>query len=873
MGNSYIDQAYKTIYQHQDWKKEAKDYEEYLAAKLFNSTYTKHAAKTALTRISNILTSYYTERSQKSLPQKQLQDISAVNDAVGMAAGADEKVTINMTLVDALMQSRKDNTGAGQIGKVMKGDERADGTQFTQEQADLRNMQKLDEVINGDGNLREQMTLLYNGMFINGGTSKDAISKGVSFKGVVQGVKNLDDEDKKAALGLDYGLLDGLSQFQDGKDVFDTFSLARDLERRSEKLQGKGNRVTRWWRGIKRALDAALLNTFRRSGRSKSKQQGLGLEHYEKLGIAPSARERAYAMTVDQKNNKKQIAWKEGTAYYKAKNESTADGMLQTAGTSGTTLRMLGAYRLMGASQKELLDFRLALIAWMVTSHDHSLYEILRGSHNAGVRGTENLKEAATMYMNIDPLDTKLLREHFTRNGEFPHEIVYKEMLNEVTKAREDKEKKAMSPEEYEKKVKKRELNQKMMDNAIKLKLLRRKKKQEREKLRKEEEWLLAQLEYGDFDDEEYFYLQTRMTEVGTKLEDLKKEISDISDLRDRVRERIKAGRENLHLTLYQYVGSTNEKLVGEDATKLNAQTLALNIYTSGAYQSMNTSQKWGFIAGKKQLEKTEGDGQEGFHLADEKEIRDFAMTQKIYKAVQVSARMVQDALAEREDEAGREAEQKPMRRTFRGEKGNGSKYHGKYVTNAMTSTSSNFWEAFGFYKAQAKKHGYDQAVLVMYQLPEDVGADISRESAYAYEQEVLIPRDTEFEVSGKLKKHVPLKQLQNNLEGKYEDYQEDAPENVTDEKLRAELIPKKVEKPAEDGQPAKTEYVTMLEHVNIIQLKAVNGASRRRRDARRAGNEVRRQIRASIEEDKKKQAAEKEAAEKEAAEKAAANE
>lgn len=867
MGNSYIDQAYKTIYQHKDWKKEAKDYEEYLAAKLFNSTYTKHAAKTALTRISNILTTYYTERSQKSLPQKQLQDISAVNDAVGMAAGADEKVTINMTLVDALMQSRKDNTGAGQIGKVMKGDERADGTQFTQEQADLRNMQKLDEVINGDGNLREQMTLLYNGMFINGGTSKDAISKGVSFKGVVQGVKNLDDGDKKAALGLDYGLLDGLSQYQEGKDVFDTFSLARDLERRSEKIQGKGNRVTRWWRGIKRALDAALLNTFRRSGRSKSEQQGLGLEHYEKLGIAPSARERAYAMTVDQKDNKKQIAWKEGTAYYKAKNESTAEGMLQTAGTSGTTLRMLGAYRLMGASQKELLDFRLALIAWMVTSHDHSLYEILRGSHNAGVKGTENLREAATMYMNIDPLDTRLLREHFTRNGEFPHEIVYKEMLNEVTEAREQKEKEAMSPEEYEKKMNARIENDAQMRKFATLVHLYNEKQAELknipDEIRNAEKILEYMAEHNITDESQKKWkdYKDQMLEYKEWLED---GLPDIKKKCEEMLTKINTDRDQLHLTLHQYEGSQNINLVGADARGLNAQTLALNIYTSGAYQSMNTSQKWGFIAGKKQLEQienTETGGQEGFHLADKNEIRDFTMTQKIYKAVQVSARMAQDALAEREDKAGTEAEQKPMRRTFRGEKGDGSKYHGKYVTNAMTSTSSNFEEALEFYKGQAIKHGYDQAVLVMYQLPEDVGADISRESAYSYEQEVLIPRDTEFEVSGNLKKHVPIEKIRKNTKGEYEDYQEDAPENVTDEKLRAELIPKKVEKPAEDGQPAKTEYETVLEHVNIIQLTAVNGASRRRREARRGGDEARRQIRASIEEDKKKEAAEKAAA------------
>lgn len=96
-----------------------------------------------------------------------------------------------------------------------------------------------------------------------------------------------------------------------------------------------------------------------------------------------------------------------------------------------------------GCEQKELLDFRLALIAWMVSSHDHSLYEILKGSHNAGVRGTESLDEAAVMYTNIDPLDTGILRDNFAENKQFPHETVYKIQLNELKAAREEHERKS----------------------------------------------------------------------------------------------------------------------------------------------------------------------------------------------------------------------------------------------------------------------------------------------------------------------------------------------------------------------------------------------------------------------------------------------
>ena len=112
----------------------------------------------------------------------------------------------------------------------------------------------------------------------------------------------------------------------------------------------------------------------------------------------------------------------------------TAEGMLQTAGPSGTTLRMLGAYRLLGAGKTDLLNFRLALIAWMVSSRDHSIYEILKGSHNAGVKGREDLSEAANMYRTIDPLFEDLIREEFAPNRRFPHETIYLKMVDQQAK-------------------------------------------------------------------------------------------------------------------------------------------------------------------------------------------------------------------------------------------------------------------------------------------------------------------------------------------------------------------------------------------------------------------------------------------------------
>lgn len=838
MGESFTKEAYEIVYKDPRWKGEATKYEENLAAKLFHMSYTKAAVKTALGKISRVLTTYYGDGGKQLPAKEQLEDAAALNDLAGQAGGADQQIQINKTLVEALMQEKRDNTGAGQVRKVLAGDEKGDGTQFTQDQADMRNMQRLDDVINGDGNLREQMTLLYNGMFINGGKSKEQIRNGVSFKGLLQGAKDIHDEDQRDALGLNFDLLGGLDHFQNGEDVFDTYSLARDLEKREEERAGKGNRLTRWWRGVKRAWDAAILNSFRRSSKKKEEQQGLGMEHYQQLGIAPSERERFFSMTVG-KDGEEQIAWKEGTAYYTPKKTATAKGMLQTAGTSGTTLRMLGAYKLMGASQKELLDFRLALIAWMVSSHDHSLYEVLKGSHNAGVRGTESLEEAAVMYTNIDPLDTETLRENFAENKQFPHEVIYKMQLNDLTEARKKREakigrktlredrilendnlaiQKDVMDELFDRHTKEKKLLEKkivgMINRLLNAKNAFKNDTDGSQRRAVEEELMAAQ--------QRLFFMSEDLELITQKRMLVTKKKQDVELLPE--------------LTLFAKSAVTQ----GVDAMKLQAQDLALNIYTTGAYMTMNVGKKWGGFFGKRKLTDSRVDEKKfgSYQSSYKEETKDSKLLDQIYALTRLSARTAQDALEERGGrEPGQENEADYMHaasvNTFRGEKNSGGGYQtagAEYDTKSLTSTSKRIEKALMYFGKSAEKAGYDNSVLALYQLTGKGSVDITKLSKVANEEEVLVPAGTRFRVEKSLVKNVSVEALKKDPKNIVSD-------TVSDDALAAEFALN------EDG---KVNYGG-IKHVNVVKLVEVDGPGARRRRVDDATRWVRGQIRESL--------------------------
>ena len=126
------------------------------------------------------------------------------------------------------------------------------------------------------------------------------------------------------------------------------------------------------------------------------------------------------------------LHWVEGAAWFKMdphsawyKDVRDRLGVEVIAGVSGTTTRMLSAFRWLSVPGVDPLDFRLALLGWMLTSRDHSLYEILRGAQFAGVSGGEDTGDAARMYMNVAPLTQSELRDHVCTDRMFPHERMY----------------------------------------------------------------------------------------------------------------------------------------------------------------------------------------------------------------------------------------------------------------------------------------------------------------------------------------------------------------------------------------------------------------------------------------------------------------
>ena len=160
-------------------------------------------------------------------------------------------------------------------------------------------------------------------------------------------------------------------------------------------------------------------------------------QDYEDLGIGLSDREKRYTKAKlgvgDDVYDTTKLPWIEGHTYYAmsatnpwVKRIRGKKGMPVVAGVSGTTTRMLTAFKWLNSGASPL-DFRLAILGWMLPAWDHSLYEILRGSHLASVKGDKesDLTDVVDMYMNIPPLTTEELRTHVAHNKLFPHEEIY----------------------------------------------------------------------------------------------------------------------------------------------------------------------------------------------------------------------------------------------------------------------------------------------------------------------------------------------------------------------------------------------------------------------------------------------------------------
>ena len=334
MGDSYEKDAYKIIYQHPDWQSTAQEYEDKFAANLYNYSPVRQTASMALTKLSQMLVSYY---RVKNLNQEQAEDLAAVGQVAEQVSG---RTPDDWKVLEGALLQRNSGSGAGQIGRFELGDYVGESERkrlgvedenypLFQPDADLLNQENIQDVFD-NGNLREQMTMLYNGMFVNGGRNKEEIAESRSLKNLLLNITE-EDQEKMNAMGTEsnvrFDLLREMGQYEKKEDLFDTYSMARDLKRGKDKIKGRGNRFTRWAAGIRRAFSAALSSKFTRSTKKKKDQAGLGLEHYKRLGIGLSQREMSNGL--DENGN---LKWKEGQAYFRMDTPVTADGMLQTAG-------------------------------------------------------------------------------------------------------------------------------------------------------------------------------------------------------------------------------------------------------------------------------------------------------------------------------------------------------------------------------------------------------------------------------------------------------------------------------------------------------------------------------------------------------------
>ena len=78
---------------------------------------------------------------------------------------------------------------------------------------------------------------------------------------------------------------------------------------------------------------------------------------------------------------------------------------------------MIAAYRLLGASAKELYMFRLALMAYMIPTGKKTLSQILKESEEAGFKGNEDLSSPKTMYATFqnEPIVDGLFVNNFKK--------------------------------------------------------------------------------------------------------------------------------------------------------------------------------------------------------------------------------------------------------------------------------------------------------------------------------------------------------------------------------------------------------------------------------------------------------------------------
>ncbi|MCD8363672.1 MAG: hypothetical protein LUC98_12090 [Lachnospiraceae bacterium] len=427
MPESYNKDAYKKVYQHPQWRQTAEAYEAGFAQNLQRAPVVQDAARGALVRLSNMLNAYYgmQDKRREFYEQTGRRDMSdfekqkAIEEVASDMIGTTPKIT--RTLQEALLPDMA-QTGAGAgwgqasnaysaIYAKMNGAQSAEDMKLSLEQAQgasRTNEAALANVINGEGGLDAQMALLNNAVMNTGGPDEFLASRSRNLQNMLRGMNggvaaedmqkigaHVNNQDLVADAGkTDYAGFDQLGRKSKSRSALEIFE--RSALKRGERKAEKEEAIRKAAAPPKRKRDA--------------------------IRDAYASIRRRLGGTEKQKMQQQEAA--------------SAQGMLGSIGASAMTLRLLGAYRTLGAGKRDLLFFRLALIAWMVRGRRNSIYEILEASHSAGLKGSEDMSEAARMYTTLDPLTEQQARVYAPENR-FPHETIFVLMLNDVRDKRE----------------------------------------------------------------------------------------------------------------------------------------------------------------------------------------------------------------------------------------------------------------------------------------------------------------------------------------------------------------------------------------------------------------------------------------------------
>lgn len=371
--------GYMSLFKTNEWKMEARAFEERLGIYAYNDPRSRRAANEGLKNLKAILLKYYRSKQKVKHSRKTI---------LRHAFTADEE------------------TSAGQIGRDVT-------------------VKDIDQIVGdeGNGNLREKMTAFFNAAYRN--SDRNDIRPSITLKYIVSNARK--GFNRRIAIAA------GVKKESINKDKTDPF---------------------------------APLKTTSRTKRSQSDIAALGktAQDYEEMGAGLSEREMRYVQhsrdgtnfilfdtnrfSKDQAGKNQagknqadknefdftaKLPWESGNACFQVgentplgKDAGQNRGMPLTADISGTTEKMLNSYKAVNGTQP--LDFRLALIGWMLTSGDHSLYEIMEASHRVDVKGEkEDLTDAVSMYECIAPLTEDEVRKHAGKDGRLPHEVVYED--------------------------------------------------------------------------------------------------------------------------------------------------------------------------------------------------------------------------------------------------------------------------------------------------------------------------------------------------------------------------------------------------------------------------------------------------------------